>query len=149
MGVYVVYSLQCLLSICPSKTCPYCPPLILNKTNVCAETTACIRAHTLHLLSHKNWPQCAPNEQQKPTDFFFQLPEFRYAKSSITLSMLYPKTHDLQDHHGPFLQRQWGASTLQCVCMCVSSCLCVCVPVACVPDGPQMGTQAGNSAFWL
>ena len=33
---------------------------------------------------------------------------------------------------------------------CLELCVCVCAPVTtCVPDGPQMGTQAGSSAFWL
>ena len=53
----------------------------------------------------------------------------------------------------PFLLRQWGNfhCTSMCKCECVSLsclCVCVCVPVAPVPDGPQMGTQAGSSCFF-
>ena len=38
----------------------------------------------------------------------------------------------------------WMCVSFVCVCVCV----CVCVPVARVPDGPQMGTQAGSSCLF-
>lgn len=56
------------------------------------------------------------------------------------------------------LQRQRAASkvltSLKYVGMCVSVklgtvCVNVCVAVTRVPDRPQMGAQAGSSAFWL